>query len=111
MSRSLQHCLKHLELISNIKNSRLRKAVLHDISVNECYFIAIREMLLNALRGNVRLSPAHKSKLRRHKKAINTFTTPKAKYSKKKKANLVKQSGGFLPFLIPAVIGTLLALK
>jgi hypothetical protein len=105
MSEDLRKTLRQLELISLIKRPQVRKAVLTDISCQDCYYKALREILLNTIKGNVPLSEVQKRKLRRYKSQIRAIICPKK--SKKLKAKAVIQSGGWLPILLPVITSVL----
>jgi hypothetical protein len=107
MSKNLQNCLKHFELISLIRNPRLRRGLLAELAINKCYYLALREMLNNSLKGNVKLNKRQKQKLNKYSSVISKINCKK-KLCKKNRKQFMIQSGGFLPDLIPAVISTLI---
>jgi hypothetical protein len=102
MSKNLRECLKHLELVAQIKNAKTRASVLKDISVKDCYYDAIHEITINALKGNIPLSTYQKSGLGRNKRKIKALLCAK-KRPKKFRTKAVVQSGGWIQYLIPAV--------
>lgn len=105
MSCNLKKCINKLLVISKVKNLSLRKKLLKDISCDEKVFAALQEIALNTVHSNVPLETPVKKKLRKYKKDILKLT--KKVKSKRKQKSLVVQSGGFLPFLIPAVLSVL----
>jgi hypothetical protein len=105
MSINLRKTLRQLELISRIKRPQVRRAVLSDISCQDCYYKALREIVLNAAKGNVPLSKVQKGKLRRYKQQIKAIISPRK--SKKLRSQAVIQSGGWLPILLPVITSIL----
>jgi hypothetical protein len=102
MSENLRHCYKVLRLVGKVKNERLRTAILKEIACDENVYRALREIIVNTLKGNVPLTTAQKAKLRRQRKFIEKLSCNKRK-SIHKKRELVRQSGGFLQIAAPAV--------
>lgn len=102
MSTNLQNCLPHLQLIAGVKNNNLRTQLLKDICHENCYLKAVREIAKNTIKKNIPLTPVMKKQLRTKEKIIRNLAR---KYKKKSSQQRVfVQSGGVLPFLIPAVI-------
>ena len=66
---------------------------------------SISECILNALRGNITLTPKTYAKLKKHKTVLR-YLINKRVNNKKRKAAL-KQKGGFLPLLIPLAVSLL----
>ena len=64
----------------------------------------ICECVKNVLVGNVKLTPEHKRKLKRHKHSLRKLTSKKT--SQKEKKRLV-QSGGFLGALLGPIVKVL----
>lgn len=104
MSENLRNCIGKLQYIAAIKNKRLRSAVLNDIC-DDCLYKAVHEIALNVTKNNVKLSLPQKKKLFRRKKLIKALAT--LTKSKKRRKNLLVQSGGFLPILIPSIVAAL----
>jgi len=67
----------------------------------------ICDCTLNVLKGNVRVPPKQKSKLKRHKKALRDLA--KKKVSLKRKRQII-QKGGFLAPLLSAVVPAIASL-
>ena len=63
------------------------------------------ECALNVLNGNVSLTPADRTKLRRHKQKLRALTNGRTSLRKKKTA--LKQKGGFLGALLTPVLTAL----
>lgn len=79
---------------------RQRKAILCAATAD--LVAAISEIALNALKGNIPLSPRQVSMLRKKKLLIRKLSSKQV--SLKKKKELVKQSGGFLAPLLSIAI-------
>jgi tRNA nucleotidyltransferase/poly(A) polymerase len=107
ISARLKKVFTILKLISEEKSPTARKKLLLKFSKNKEFFLALKELAVNCLEGNIKLSETAKKKLQKHKRLIRTLA---AKKSTKNRSKLVVQSGGLLPFLIPAAATTLGAL-
>lgn len=89
----------YLCLLSNCKN-KLRKAIVSNSNRDQIYSVC--ECVLNVSNGNVKLSKDDFAKLKRYKKHFKKLLSRKGSLQEKKK--ILIQRGGFLQFLIPAVI-------
>jgi hypothetical protein len=110
MSENLQNCIRELTLISQIKDPRLRKSVLKDFSLSRCLYKSLHEIAINTVNKTVPLSDTQKKELKPHKETLKKLACKTR--GKKKRAELVVQSGGFLPILIPtisAIIASIIA--
>lgn len=105
MSCNLRNCIQKLELIANIKDKKLRNAVLLYFRKSKCLFKALREIAQNYKKANIPLTITQKRRLAQHRKVIQGLT--KKPITKRLKAKLVSQSGGFLPIIIPLVTSIL----
>jgi hypothetical protein len=108
-SNNLKKCLKKLELIVSVRDIKLRQKLLKDVSCNNDIFKAIKEILLNTVNLNVPLSKNQKVKLKKYEKKMKKLACCK-NVNKASKKNLIMQSGGFLPILIPSVVALLTGL-
>jgi hypothetical protein len=104
MSSRIKRNAELLKLLSNAKPgvaSAIIKGAPPDLITTLC------ECSLNVLKGNVRMSPAQKRKLARHK--INLRTLAQRRCSAKKRKQIL-QKGGFLGALLKPVLGTIFKL-
>ncbi|MDI9311998.1 MAG: hypothetical protein QM535_17425 [Limnohabitans sp.] len=99
MSKCLKESIKTLEVVSRIRNKKIRESVLHELSDDDNFFNVLREIVENTLRKNIPIKSKDKKALKKHKGTLLEFVTPNL--SKNKKRKLIKQSGGFLPLLVP----------
>jgi len=60
------------------------------------------EVIYNIVTGGVKISASQKAKLRRHKKKLIELVNLPSQ--KRRRAFIYKQKGGFLNFLLPAVV-------
>ena len=104
MSRNLKNCMHKLKVISQIKDSKIRKKVLTSMA-DDCLYKALNEIAINTVNKKVPLSIGQKKKLRKYRIKIQKLAIPTS--NRKKRKQLVIQSGGFLQFLIPAVAAIL----
>ena len=103
MSKNLKACISELQHVTKLKG-KARRDALNKLSTNPCIFLALKEIARNTRNGNIKAN----KKILRYIKFIKRLDTPKLKKSQKVK--LVKQSGGFLGAIIPAVISAIAAL-
>ena len=89
----------YLCLLSNCKN-KLRKAIVSNSNRDQIYSVC--ECILNVSNGNIKLKKEDFNKLRKYRKFFKKLLIRKGSLQEKKK--LLIQRGGFLQFLIPAVI-------
>ena len=88
-----------LFVLSNCKN-KLRKAIIENSGKEEIYSIC--ECVLNVCNGNVKLIKEDHKKLKKYRKIFKKLLDKGYSLSEKKK--LLVQKGGFLQFLIPAIV-------
>lgn len=77
MSKNLRNCLKDLEFVSKIKCSKTQKSLLRYMSKNPKYYLAIKEIAVNIIKGNVIANSRAKTKSKRHKNVICAFAKNK----------------------------------
>lgn len=99
MNRVRRHV--HLLHLLSSASPQQRKAILR--TANKEQIKSICEICQNLLSGNI---PVSIKKLRTHRKIIRQLADKKIPFSKKRKLFL-NQTGGFLPFVIPAVLSLL----
>lgn len=104
ISLKLKKVFAVLKLISEEKSPKMRRKLLQKFANNKEFFLALKELAVNCLNGNIKLSKITKSRLQRHKQLIRALASEKAA---KNRSKLVLQSGGLLPFIIPAAAATL----
>lgn len=101
MSSSLKNYITQLQFIAKIKNRKVRDGILRQWSDDDQFFKVLKEIVENAMKKNLPLKANQKKSLRKYKSTLIQFINPKI--PKRKRKQLVSQSGGFLPMLIPAV--------
>lgn len=98
--------MRTMHLFCDNKCPKIKKSLLNEMSKNDSYFKALFEIVNNIARKNVKLDTKTKKRLKKYKKLMYIILTrPK---SKVKRAKAIKQSGGFLPIVLP-IIGTVIA--
>jgi len=90
------------ELLSILGNAKYRRAVL--AKADKKLVNVICEVVYNVLKRNISIPEHVRTRLFKHKKLLRKLCE-KSKFCSKKK--ILVQHGGFLQFLIPAVIGGL----
>jgi len=98
MSKHLLSCFKDLELISKY-NEKDRQKLLKILSKNPKYYLGLKEIAVNLIKGNIDLEPKVKRKLLKQRKVIRKFTKNNNKIQRKK---IVIQSGGWL-WILPII--------
>ena len=102
MSNNLRKCLDKLKFIAKVKDLRTRRKLLLEMSDN-CLFKALHEIALNTMKGKVKLNKSQMRKISKYRKNLTALSNK----NYKRKKHLIKQSGGWLPILIPAVASIL----
>ena len=106
MSQNLCECVQFLRFLASVRNSDLRRKILLEKSDNEQLLRALKEIAVNVVHRNLPLDKSQKVKLQRQGKALKKLASIDPK-SKRRKQKLIKQTGGFLPILIPSLISVL----
>ena len=107
MSDNLKNCMNKLQFIASIKDDKLRQKILMTMS-DDCIYRALAEISTNALNNNIKLTNIQRKKLNKYKRVFNKFSNKVNNKITKKK--LIKQSGVWLPILIPVVASLLTSL-
>jgi len=93
----------HTLLVLKKADPKLRKAILANCKSE--LLKTLSEWSLNLLRGNVKLTPCQKRKLRKHRVHLHKLADRRVSLSAKKKS--IVQRGGFLLPLLGAVLPTI----
>jgi len=97
---ALKNAYNKLNFIAKIKNPQLRSRLLLTVADDQLYN-ALHEIAVNYNRGNIKLKSNQKRQISKFKNLLKRLATkPKSKAIKRK---LIKQSGGFLPFILPLI--------
>ena len=96
MSENLK---QNLELIKLLANPRYRKKII--LSGDKNLIAALCDIIYNVLNGNINISSTERQKLNKYKTALRCLCK---KSSLREKKRILVQRGGFLQFLIPAVV-------
>lgn len=94
-----------VQYLSVCRDPKIRQLVLNKSS--DGVIKAICNAALNVERGDVSLTPAQKRLFARHRKHISLLTARNVPLKKKRKA--LVQRGGFLQFLLPALLGPIIS--
>lgn len=101
-SKTLIRTLPKLMLLTQSKNSGVRRALLSDMSKQPKFFKVIKEMVDILQSRQLNITNYKLAKLKKHKKTIKGYGKNKLNDNQKKR--LVQQSGGFLPIILPALV-------
>lgn len=104
VSKCLKNNFPILQAISKIKNLKTRQKLLKVLADDKLFFQSLREIATNCLEGNIPLDEKTKTALQKHKKIIRNLATHT---NGTKRRKIVSQTGGFLPFLVPAAASVL----
>lgn len=107
MSANLRACIEKLRMIAAIRDPELRRKVLTSLA-DDCLYKALNEIAINTVARKVPLTLKQKRRLRKFKVKIQNLTCKTN--SNRKRKQLVAQSGGFLPILIPAIASVITSL-
>ena len=92
-----------LKILGSKLDKRYKKAIIN--SADKSLIRAICELSLNLLSGNIELDKHSFEELKKYKKVLRKLVSKQKSKSLSTKKRLIIQNGGFLQFLIPAVIG------
>jgi hypothetical protein len=95
---------RYVKLIAVCKDPKLYKELLH--KAPDPVIKSICNAAINALRGEIHLTPANKKLFTKHKKLIEDLSTRQVTIKSKRK--LLNQKGNGLP-LIPLILSTVLS--
>ena len=109
MSKNLKHCIKELQYVSNIKCNKTKQVMLKYISENMKIYLALREIAVNLIKGNINIDNKTKFKLRKHKNSIINLANKK-RLTKSKRKKLIVQSRGWM-WIIPLVTSIIELIK
>jgi len=102
VSDSLRKSFPLLKMTANMKRDN-RQRILKEIGGDETVYNALHEIAYNTIKGNYKHPITHSKKLKRYKPLLQEFCVSKNKTCSRKRKQLIEQSGGFLPILIPAL--------
>ena len=100
MSENLKNCMKELKKAMSIKDLKRRKIILEYLAEKDCIYKALQEIAINILNENIKLKKSQIKRLDPHTKTILRL---KKGVKKTHRKHIVKQTGGFLPWLLPIV--------
>jgi len=98
--------MKFFEVLADVKKSSLRGQLLLEKSSDDRFLRALKEIAVNVVNKNIPLNKVQKTKLQRHGTSIKKLANVRTR-GRRKNQKLIKQTGGFLPILIPALISVL----
>lgn len=105
--RSLQDRVRHyLPELQALAKSRPKERVKILKQGNSCFVKLLCEMVLNVLKGTVKLPDSHYKKLKPHKRLLLQVTKPLASVKQRREA-LLKKKGGILPVILPPLLTAL----
>lgn len=103
MSENLKQQFPKLELLSKIKQKKLRQTLLRVLSKDEAFCKAVREITKNTLKRNIKLSDREKKRLFRYRKTILALVHKSNNNLIQRRAICQTGTGIFLPIVVPLV--------
>jgi hypothetical protein len=94
----------YLLLLADCKSKKFKRTLLENCGTDALK--AILEIVLNVMKGNVKVSEKVRRKLKKYKSSLRKLICPQL--SLKSKRKVLIQSGGFLNILLPTLIGGIL---
>jgi hypothetical protein len=106
MKRKQPFALQHRDYLTLLSKSKgaTRRRKLIDAGDND-QIRAVSECVQNVVKGNLPLSKSQLRKLKKHQTVLRAVTSSVRAPSKSKR--ILKQSGGFLNFLLPIALNAL----
>lgn len=98
----LRECIHKLDVVARAKGARTRASMLREMAHDHKIGEAMQFLAQNTINMRIPLEKKHKVKLVKHHKVIRHLA--RKNISKRKKKELIEQSGGWLPTLIPIVL-------
>lgn len=105
MSENLKKCLSEIASAVAIKDKHKRSKVLASLSVQDCFFLALKEIAVNTVEKRIPLSASQKRRLKPYGRSIVKLSG--LNKASKQRRSVVSQSGGWLLPLLPTVISLL----
>jgi hypothetical protein len=102
VSKEVRKALPLLKFLAKVPNKKIRKYNLNLLGGDETVFDALKEISGNYLNGKIKLNPRHSKIVSKDLKLLKKFHCNKIRKNCNSRKNILRQSGGFLPFLIPA---------
>ena len=106
ISSNLNKTLPFLKVVTKLSPTN-RKKVLKEVGSDKIVYNSLHEIAHNTLKGRVKLDKKQQKKLKPYLKTLNHIC--KKPKCLKKQQNLIVQSGGAFPILIPAISALLTA--
>lgn len=91
------------QVLAKVESQKLREDLLKEFSRNPDFCRCVRELVKNAVKLNLPLTKSEKKVLDQHQKVVKGVLSKRRQTSRR----FIKQSGGFLPILVP-ILATLL---
>lgn len=98
----LRDCLHRLDVVARTKDPRRRRTLLRELAHDEAVHRTLQILARNTINMRIPLERHHKQKLIKHSKVIQELA--RKRLSKAKTKQLIEQSGGILPILVPLAI-------
>lgn len=78
-----------------------QKELLKQFGKKECFYLALKEIARNLIKGNIKVSEKQRKLLNKHRKVIVNLA---CKENKKNRIKTVSQVGGFMGVALPLVL-------
>lgn len=103
-SPNLRKCLKDIQVLLQIKDSKSQRQYLKFLSKQSCIYDAVHEIALNITSNKIPLTPLESKKLKKYKPLFKRLS--KQTKDKSAQSRQIVQAGGAFPLLIP-ILGSI----
>jgi len=98
--------MKFFKVLADVKKPSLRGQLLLEKSSDDRFLRALKEIAVNVVNRNIPLDQIQKRKLQGYGTSLNKLANVNTE-NRRRNQKLIKQTGGFLPILIPALMNVL----
>ena len=109
VSKHLRQALPMLDILTRL-SKRKRMKELAEMGGEIKLYNALHEIAFNTIKGPVKLTEVQKRKIKPYRKTLEDLCKKKYKNCIKKRKELIIQSGGFLPIVLPTIVSLLSAI-
>lgn len=107
MSSNLKCQFLKLEIVAGLKSTKARKIILSEFSKDVNFCKAVRELVKNTVKKNIKLTESQKKKLRRYRSVLEGILKKKTSHKRRQALMCQTGTGVFLPIVVPIVASLL----
>ena len=102
MSENLRSCLKQLEIAFKLRDEPKKRIILKFLLTQNSFHKALKEICKNIMLNNIELNSIQKGKIKKYAKIVTQLGN--GIKERRKRQEMIRQTGGFLPWLVPIII-------